>query len=105
MACRADREKSLAISLSSNLVFFLGLVEETDIDRSSIYDREKQLDIVSNKGLIYIKKRIGEIGLPWGIPAEIGEKSWVWLLKDSRSWRVVRKEFTQAIRLVGRPNC
>ena len=56
---------SLSTSLSRTLIFLKRLVEEVVRAISSIYDKtEQEGAILGNKSLIYIRKRIGEIGLP-----------------------------------------
>jgi hypothetical protein len=63
----------------SILVFFRRLVDFVVIKILFIYEmyltRPELAWGVSNRLRIYIKKRIGEIGLPWGILVFIGKKS------------------------------
>ncbi len=54
---------SLPTSLSSILAFFLKLLNITVTDISSMYERYFPV-LEENKSRIYIRKRIGEIGLP-----------------------------------------
>jgi hypothetical protein len=75
-------ETSLYIILTSYyniLVFFYKLVDFVIIEILFIYEiyltRLKLAWGVSNRLRIYIRKRIGEIRLPWGIFVFIGKKS------------------------------
>ena len=54
---------SLPASLSSILAFFLKLLNMTVTDISSMYERYFPV-LEENRSCIYIRKRIGEIGLP-----------------------------------------
>jgi hypothetical protein len=69
----------ISISRYSILVFFRRLIDFVVIEISSIYKmyltRPELVWGVSNKLRIYIRKRIGEIGFPWGILIFIGKKS------------------------------
>jgi hypothetical protein len=80
--CIVFSEASLYIistSRCSILVFFRRLVDFVVIEMSSIYEMYlTRLELawgVSNRLRIYIRKRIGETGFPWGIPVFIGKKS------------------------------
>jgi hypothetical protein len=70
---------TISISRCSILVFFRKLIDFVIIEISSIYEiyltRLELVWGVSNRLRIYIRKRIGETGLPWGIPVFIGKKS------------------------------
>jgi hypothetical protein len=75
-------EASLYTILTSRysiLVFFRRLVDFVIIEISFIYEIYlTRLELawgVSNRLRIYIRKRIGETGLPWGILIFIGKKS------------------------------
>ena len=71
-------------------------------DMSSKYERTLMEEANDGKrSLIYIRNRIGEIGLPCGIPVLSDAKSSVWPSNDSLSNRLSKKEEVQEIRLVG----
>jgi ABC-type Na+ transport system ATPase subunit NatA len=80
--CIVFSEASLYTILTSRcniLVFFHRLVDFVIIEMSSIYEMYlTRLELawgVSNRLRIYIKKRIGKTGFPWGIFVFIGKKS------------------------------
>ena len=52
-----------------------------------------------------MRKRIGETGLPWGMPEETWEKSWIEPSKLSLSILLTSQEEVQEIRLRGSPSC
>jgi hypothetical protein len=68
----------ISISCYSILVFFRKLVDFVIIEISFIYEMYlTKLELVwgvSNRLRIYIRKRIGKIGLPWGILIFINKK-------------------------------
>jgi hypothetical protein len=103
--CIVFSEASLYIILTSCcsiLVFFCRLIDFVVIEMSSIYKmyltRPELAWGVSNRLRIYIRKRIGETGLPWGIPVFIGKKSSIWLSKESRRVRLLRNNNIHEIR-------
>jgi hypothetical protein len=69
----------ISTSCYNILVFFRRLVDFVIIEMLSIYEmyltRPELAWGVSNRLRIYIRKRIGEIGLPWGILVFISKKS------------------------------
>jgi hypothetical protein len=80
--CIMFSEASLYIILTSYysiLVFFRKLVDFVVIEILFIYEmyltRPELVWGVSNRLRIYIRKKIGETGFPWGIPVFIGKKS------------------------------
>jgi hypothetical protein len=70
---------TILTSRCSILVFFRKLVDFVVIEILFIYEmyltRPELAWGVSNRLRIYIRKRIGETGLPWGILVFIGKKS------------------------------
>jgi len=61
----------------------------------SIYKRSlTELERVGKRSLIYIRKRIREIGLPYRIPTSIVLNSSIWLSKESLRSLSLRKEET-----------
>ena len=61
----------------------------------SIYKRSlTELKRVGKRFLIYIRKRIREIGLPYRIPASILLNSFIWLSKESLKSLFLKKEET-----------
>jgi hypothetical protein len=101
----AFSEASLYIILTSCysiLVFFRRLIDFVVIEISSIYEiyltRPELAWGVSNRLRIYIRKRIGETRLPWGIPVFIGKKSSIWLSKKNRRVRLLRNNNIYEIR-------
>jgi hypothetical protein len=93
---------TISTSRCSILVFFHRLVDFVVIEISSIYEmyltRPELVWGVSNRLRIYIRKRISETGLPWGIPVFIGKKSSIWLSKESRRVRLLRNDNIHEIR-------
>jgi hypothetical protein len=80
--CIVFSEASLYIISTSRysiLVFFRRLIDFVVIEISFIYEiyltRPELAWGVSNRLHIYIRKKIGKIGFPWGIPVFIGKKS------------------------------
>jgi hypothetical protein len=103
--CIVFSEASLYIILTSCcniLVFFRRLIDFVIIEISSIYEMYlTRLELawgVSNRLRIYIRKRIGETGLPWGIFVFIGKKSSIWLSKENRRVRLLRNNNIHEIR-------
>jgi hypothetical protein len=103
--CIVFSEASLYIILISRysiLVFFRRLIDFVVIEISSIYEmyltRPELAWGVSNRLRIYIRKRISETGLPWGILVFIGKKSSIWLSKESRRVRLLRNNDIYEIR-------
>ena len=81
----------LAVALLRTLTFRFRLVEAVVIEMSSIYKINlTSLDV--KRFRVYIRKRIGEIGLPCRIPASTSENCSVWLLKASRSSLLLRND-------------
>jgi hypothetical protein len=103
--CIMFSEASLYIISTSRyniLVFFRRLVDFVVIEISFIYEmyltRPELVWGVSNRLRIYIKKRIGKIGLPWGILIFIGKKSSIWLSKENRKIRLLKNNNIHEIR-------
>jgi hypothetical protein len=103
--CIVFSEVSLYTILTSRysiLVFFCRLINFVVIEISSIYEIYlTRLELawgVSNRLRIYIKKRIGEIELPWGIFIFISKKSSIWLSKKNRRVRLLRNDDIHEIR-------
>jgi hypothetical protein len=101
----AFSEASLYTILTSRyniLVFFYRLIDFVVIEISSIYEiyliRLELAWGVSNRLRIYIRKRIGEIGFPWGIFVFIGKKSSIWLSKENHRVRLLRNNNIYKIR-------
>jgi hypothetical protein len=70
---------------------------------SSTYERSlTELEREGKRSLVYIRKRIGEIGLPCGTPASRLLNSSIWLSKESLKTLFSKKEETQIIRGIGR---
>jgi hypothetical protein len=95
--CIVFSEASLYIILTSRysiLVFFRRLIDFVIIEILSIYEMYlTRLELawgVSNRLHIYIRKRIGKIGFPWGILIFIGKKSSIWLSKENYRVRLLR---------------
>jgi hypothetical protein len=92
----------ILISRYSILVFFRRLIDFVIIEISSIYEIYlTRLELawgVSNRLRIYIRKRIDETGLPWGILVFIGKKSSIWLSKESHRVRLLRNNDIYEIR-------
>jgi hypothetical protein len=92
----------ILISCYNILVFFYKLVDFVIIEISFIYEIYlTRLELawgVSNRLRIYIRKRIGETRLPWGILVFIGKKSSIWLSKESRRIRLLRNNNIHEIR-------
>jgi hypothetical protein len=84
----------ILISCYSILVFFRKLIDFVIIEILSIYKiyltRLELVWGVSNRLYIYIKKRIGKTGLPWGILIFISKKSSIWLSKKNHKVRLLR---------------
>jgi hypothetical protein len=70
---------TISTSRYSILVFFYRLIDFVIIEISFIYEIYlTRLELawgVSNRLRIYIRKRIGKTGFPWGILIFIGKKS------------------------------
>ena len=52
-----------------------------------------------------MRNRMGDTGLPWGMPAEMLLKGSVWPSKESLSCLWVRKDWIQEMRLQGSLSC
>src|ERR1700743_756767 len=89
-------------SLSRTRIFFLKEEDTIVIEKSSIYDSCLILELLVKRSLTYIRKRIGEIGEPCGIPVlTVDSCGSVWLSKESLSFLSDRKDSTHLIKLLG----